>query len=137
MPIEIQNVKRYFPNKPRTIYGLQVEEDESYVVNGIISKNCRCLYIFTTSQDPHPPKVDWKPPRKSLLQKIAPHLVKQIPKEIPTREILKISLFPAMVMKREFPIVKEYYKKNNMKIPAGKIKDVDWIHDEFLKIKAK
>lgn len=40
MPVHVVKIERL--KSTETVYNFSVEEDESYVLNGIVSHNCRC-----------------------------------------------------------------------------------------------
>lgn len=43
--VKIESVKKWKIEKPRMLYNLTVEEDESYVAKGFVVHNCRCTWI--------------------------------------------------------------------------------------------
>lgn len=45
VPMEIKEIKKWVIKKPRMLYNLSVEEDESYIAKGAVVHNCRCLAI--------------------------------------------------------------------------------------------
>jgi hypothetical protein len=52
--LEVKGVKQWELAKPRTLYNLSVEEDESYIANGFVSHNCGCVLLpvmVETEQD--------------------------------------------------------------------------------------
>lgn len=85
--IKIRKVKL---QKAKTLYNFAVEEDESYIANGIVSKNCRCLWISVTDRDPNTPVINWKTPKKALVKEFAPTLFNLPAKVITKRTIFKI-----------------------------------------------
>lgn len=46
MPVE--EVTRFVPTEKRRVYNFAVEEDESYIVRGFVSHNCRCVLLYHT-----------------------------------------------------------------------------------------
>ena len=49
--MEVQKVESWKLDHPRTLYNLSVEEDESYIANGVIVHNCRCIILPARPQD--------------------------------------------------------------------------------------
>ena len=49
--VEVMEVKKWELSKPRTLYNLAVEEDESYIANGFVIHNCRCAAIPILEED--------------------------------------------------------------------------------------
>ncbi|MFW6246745.1 MAG: DUF559 domain-containing protein [bacterium] len=43
--IKVKEVKKWIPKKSKTLYNLSVEEDESYIVKGVVVHNCRCVAV--------------------------------------------------------------------------------------------
>ncbi|MDA8114401.1 MAG: phage minor head protein [Acidithiobacillus sp.] len=41
----IESIERWTIKKPRTLFNLSVEEDESYMAKGVVVHNCRCVAI--------------------------------------------------------------------------------------------
>lgn len=43
--IPILDIKKWIPKKPKTLYNLSVECDESYMAKGMVVHNCRCIAL--------------------------------------------------------------------------------------------
>jgi hypothetical protein len=52
--MQIKSIKRI--EEPVVVYNFSVEEDESYVLNGVISHNCRCALAPAMANLPDKPE---------------------------------------------------------------------------------
>lgn len=43
--VPILDIKKWIPKKPKTLYNLSVEYDESYMAKGVVVHNCRCIAL--------------------------------------------------------------------------------------------
>jgi len=43
--LKVRSVKKWIIKKPRTLYNLSVEDDESYIAKGVVVHNCRCMAL--------------------------------------------------------------------------------------------
>jgi hypothetical protein len=50
MKLYITSIKR--KSEQKKVYNFSVEEDESYVLNGIVSHNCRCRLVPVVGEPP-------------------------------------------------------------------------------------
>lgn len=53
VPMQIVKIKKIKQNE--IVYNLAVEHDESYILNGVISHNCRCTLAPATDAIPDKP----------------------------------------------------------------------------------
>jgi len=45
MSMVVESIKHWTLNRPRTLYNIAVDEDESYIAKGFVVHNCRCAWV--------------------------------------------------------------------------------------------
>ena len=69
--LPVIKIDRWTTEKPVTLFNLEVEDDHSYIANGVTIKNCRCVTV------PIPPKPEkLKRKVKKMKEKLAPEFGK-------------------------------------------------------------
>jgi len=43
--LKVRSINKWIIKKPRTLYNLSVEDDESYIAKGVVVHNCRCMAL--------------------------------------------------------------------------------------------
>jgi len=129
--LEVTNIKKWRIRKPRTLYNLSVEEDESYVVKGFVVHNCRCTWISVEEPRRIPEAPKWKPMEtmeeaKSWARNQGLILDSPFPKEaalegIKSRKMDLITLNRIneqffQIQQRIKPELVKYYKKEGIRV---------------------
>jgi len=76
IPLKIKRIERWKLNRPRMLYNLSVEDDESYIANGFVIHNCRCTITPIVKMVTKPPPRRGHLPQDMTSRQINRQLVK-------------------------------------------------------------